>query len=408
MSHGTNYTLFGEDYRWYRYKNGTVIYFNGSYSINFDCNATTKADPDIAGPGVIASFLATASITVLVAMVPAFYELLDWLSMIKGKLWPSSPAISNRSAMTSLLAEAATRLLGFLSDLQIITAFAIVVAGLFQYPKISFYHENIAVNYWWLSVNSFLAARIEYMTADLEVIPARITIRRAGVLVSVVLGLVFQCIINIRESRDWNFLGEGACFLHHDRSTTWPWVAGAAVYAVFLLLIIIPTTRSWIKCYSALFDRGQGALIEWQKKSFHALHTRLSRPASKCNNLLSSALPSKAVYLVLVLITSSSVILLWLLRQFLNIWSFGDGSGLPLVFFYIVFLFWDAYEIIDVKLTNRVLIIGNETHWGFGQILPLVLMVTIGYAAVDALQEASAKEKCKASTGSTIDIGDMA
>ena len=402
MSYGTNSTLFGGDYWWYRYKNGTVIYFNGSYSINFVCNATTKADPDIAGPGVIASFLATASITVLVAVVPAFYELLDWLSMIKGKLWLSSPAISTRSAMTSILTEAATRLLGFLCDLQIITAFTIVVAGLAQYPNISFYHENIAVNYWWLCINSFLAARIEYMTANLEIISARVTIRRAGVLVSVVLGLVFQCIINIRESRDWNFLGEGACFLRHDRSTTWPWVAGAAVYAVFLLLIIIPTTRPWMKCYSALFDRGQGALIEWQKKSFHALHIRLSRPASQRNNLLSSALPTKAVYLVLVLISSSSVILLWLLRQFLNIWSFGDGTGLLLVFFYIVFLFWDAYEIIDVKLTNRDLINGNETHWGFGQILPLVLMVTIGYAAIDALQEASAKEKCKASTAITL------
>ena len=318
MSYGTNSTLFGKDYWWYKYKNGTVIYFNGSSSINFACNATTKADPDIAGPGVIASFLATASITVLVAVVPAFYELLDWLSMIKAKLWLSSPPISTRSAMPSFLAEAATRLLGFLCDLQIITAFAIVVAGLAQYPNISFYHENIAVNYWWLCINSFLAARTEYMTANLEIISARVTIRRAGVLVSVVLGLVFQCIINIRESRHWNFLGEGACFLRHDRSTTWPWVAGAAVYAVFLLLIIIPTTRPWMKCYSALFDRGQGALIEWQKKSFHALHIRLSHPASQRNNLLSSALHTKAVYLVLVLISSSSVILLWLLRQFLN------------------------------------------------------------------------------------------
>ena len=402
MLHGTNSTSFGEDYWWYRYTNGTLVYFNGSYSTNFACNATTKADPDIAGPGVMASFLATTSITVLVAVVPAFYELLDWLRMMKGKLWPSSPVISNRSAMTPFLAEAATRLLGFLCDLQIITAFAIVVAGLAQYPRISFYHENIAVNYWWLSVNSFLAARIEYMKADLEIIPARITIRRAGVLVSVVVGLVFQCIINIREARDWNFLGEGACFLHHDQSTTWPWVVGAAVYAVSLLLILIPTTRSWIKCYSALSDRGQGALIEWQKKSFHALHIRLSRPASQRNMLLSSALPSKAVYLVLVLISSSSVILLWLLRQFLNIWSFGDGFGPLLVFFYIVFLFWDAYEIIDVKLTNRDLIVGNETHWGFGQILPLVLIVTIGYAVVDALQEASAKKKCKASTAITL------
>ena len=170
------------------------------------------------------------------------------------------------------------------------------------------------------------------------------------------------------------------------------------MYAVFLLLIIIPTTRPWMKCYSALFDKGQGALIEWQKKSFNALHIRLTRPASQRNNLLSSALPTKAVYLVLVVVFSSSIILLWLLRQFLNIWSFGDSNSLLLVFFYIVFLFWDAYEIIDIKLANRYLIDGNETHWGFGQILPLVLMVTIGYATIDTLQEALIKEKRKVST----------
>lgn len=391
MSYGANSTLLGENHWLYRYENGTIIYFSGSHSMNFACNATTKADPDIAGPGVIASVFATASITVLVAMVPAFYELLDWLSMIKGKLGLSSPTISTKSAVSPILVGAANRFLGFLCDLQIITAFAIVISCLAQYPEISFYHETIAINYGWLCANSIWAARIGYITADYKIIPARVRIRRAGVLVSVFLGLVFQCIIKYRESRYWNFLGEGACFLYHDRSSTWPWGIGTAVYAVCLMLLIIPTTRSWMKHYSALFDSGQEALIEWQKRSLQALR----------NNLLSSALPSKTVSLILVLVSSSSVILFWLLRQFLDMWTFGNGFGPFRVVFYVAILIWDAYDMLDVKLTNRDLINGNETRWGFGQILPLVLMVTIIYAAVDALQEASAKEKRKAGTATT-------
>ncbi len=37
---------------WYEFDNGTTIYFNPAYSINWQCNATFGADTDIAGTGV--------------------------------------------------------------------------------------------------------------------------------------------------------------------------------------------------------------------------------------------------------------------------------------------------------------------------------------------------------------------
>ena len=314
MSYSTNSTQFGSLAWYYDYGNGTILYFNGSYPMNFVCNATIDADPDIAGPGVIVSFVATAWITAFVAAVPAFYELLDWLSKIKARLRSSASAVNKRAKATPFLAETANRLLESLCDLQVITGTAIVVAGLSQFPAISFYHENLAIEYWWLTLNSFWAARMKYMQVDpkedSQEILGHVIMRKVGILISVVLGLVFQSIINIRESRDRNFLGPGACFLAHDNSSTWPWVVGTAVYAVSLLFTIIPATRNK---YSGLLDRGLATLIQWQRKSFDKLRTGFSHP---------STLHNKAFCLAILVISSSSVIFCWLFIQFLSIWSY--------------------------------------------------------------------------------------
>ena len=380
MSYSTDPRQFGDDAWYYNYGNGTIIYFNGSYSMNFVCNATTDSDPDIAGPGVIVAFIATAWITLFVASVPAFYQLLDWLNEMRAKLRPSVSTITKRPTETPYFAEMADRLLGSLCDLQVITGTAIVVAGLAQLPTISFYHQNLAINYWWLTLNSFWAARIEYMRVDFQYISGRVIMRRTGILISVILGLAFQSIINIRESRDWNFLGKGSCFLEHHDSSSWPWVVGTAVYAVSPLFTIIPFSRIWVSNYHVILDRGQAALVKWQRKNLDTLRSALLHPASGHHSL------KNKVFCLLALITSSlSVTFYWLLRQFLAVWSYGGSFGPFFILIYIAYLVWNTYDIIDLKVSNKALINGSETHWGFGQVLPLVLMTAIGYAAVDAI-----------------------
>ena len=389
MLYSTNSTLYGNSAWYYDYGNGTILYFNGSYPMNFDCNATTDADPDIAGPGVIISFIVTAWITVLVASVPAFYQLSDWLCQIKAKFQqqPSVIITPKNSTPTPLLKETADNLLGSLCDLQIITGIAIVVAGLTQFPDISFYHENLAISYWWSTLNSFWAARIEYTEADFDDISRRVTMRRIGILISVILGLVFQCLITVREERDWDFLGHGACYLLHDNTSSWPWVVGTALYAVSLVFIIVPTTRVWMSGYSIRLDRGQAALLEWQQKSIAILRSEFHHPASGQHKSPLRGVYRKTICVLVLVASTLSVVTYWLLGQSVAIWSYGDGFGPLFIVAYICFLSWDTFDIIDLKVANKALIIGSETSWGFGQVLPMVLMAAIGYAAVDAIPQ---------------------
>ena len=396
MSYNTNETQLGDLAPYYTYDNGTVLYFNESYPINFICNATTNADPDIDGPGVMASFITTAWITLVVASVPAYYQSLGWLDKMKAKLRPPKSATVNKPVVNSFLGEAANRLLESLCDLQLFTGIAIAVAGLSQIPTISFYHEQIAIQYWWLTLNSFWAARLDYMGGDTPVISKRVTVRRAGILISVILGLALQCCINVRESRGWDFLGEGACYLSHDDSSTWPWVGGASVYALSLLLIIIPATRPWVNQYISLLDYGQQVLIEWQKTRLSALRTGFPHPSPQLNKFLSTAL--RIGSLSLVIVSTSSVILYWLISQLLSIFAYGDGFGPLLFVLYVAFGTWNTADIVDLKLSNGALVTGSQSRLGFGQILPLVLMVAIGYAAVDALYGVPQKQEISSDT----------
>ena len=287
---------------------------------------------------------------------------------------PSRPAAAHKP-------KAANRLLDSLCDIQLFTSIAIATAGLSQYPTVSFYHESLALSYWESTLNSFFAARMDYVAVDFRDISRRVTMRRVGILISVIFGLVFQCYVIVRESQDWKFLGHGACYLSHDNSTSWIWVVGTAVFAVSLLLIIIPATRWWVSTYIEKPDRGQRKFVDWQKNSFSAL----------CDGFPHRVTPSrlddlyhKAVHLSKLALSSLSVTFYWLLVQFISIWSYGRGFGPLMIISYFAFAAWTTFDIVDSKPLNRALINGDETHWGFGHILPMVLMVAIGYAAVDA------------------------
>lgn len=76
----------------------------------------------------------------------------------------------------------------------------------------------------------------------------------------------------------------------------------------------------------------------------------------------------------------------WLLVQFLALWSFGDGFYPLLTVGYIAFAVWNTYNILDLKSSNRSLIDGQENSWGFGQILPMVLLISIAYNVLDAFK----------------------
>lgn len=400
MDCSTNKSRFAADFDspwYYHFGNGTTMYCNGSYSMNWVCNATTKADADIAGPGVILSFILVAWITMFVAIFLAFFDLLAFLSTAETWRWPSSTKNSESRRVdnprrtaelrrmlnldrAALLRETASDLLGSLCDLQIVTGLAIVIAGMAQIRTISFYHESLAMNYWWLTLNSFWAARIDYTLTDEVKYTRRVTVRRIGVLVSVILGMVFQSIINVRETHDWFFLRSGYCYVSHDHTSNWPWVAGVSLYGGSLALIIIPGCRPWVGRYLLGVRRMQGQLVKRWKKSAGALEVRYVHPINWSDVL---DVVSRMASFGLISLCS---IVYWLLLQFVAVWSYGDGFYPLLTVGNTGFAIWTTFDILDLKLSNRSLIEGQESSWGFGQTLPVVLLITIGYNALDSFQ----------------------
>lgn len=407
MDCSTNKSVFGNDFDrpWFlNLENGTNLYCNGSYPMNWVCNSTTKADADIAGPGVMTSFILVAWITVFVAIILAYYDLLEFL--IRAQEWDWNPLLTIhkerrstirlfmttrlhrtlKSRRTVLLRNTASGMLGYLCDLQIVTGLAIVIAGLAQMSTITFYHESLAIQYWWLTLNSFWAAQIEYMDEDSEKYTGRATIRRVGVLVSVVLAMVFQGIITIREDQEWDFLRPGYCYLYHDHTSTWPWLVSTCIYAVCLALTIFPATRPWIKNYHS----GMQCILNWLignwKKSVFAFQNSHLRSFNGFDLAFMRALLYMTFRITLCGISSLCLALFWILLQFLAVWSYGNGFYPLLIFAYFGFAAWSTFDILDLKLSNRSLIDGQESSWGFGQVLPMVLLLTIGYNAVDAFR----------------------
>jgi hypothetical protein len=56
-------------------QNGTTVYSNHSIPDDCSCVAPITADPDFAGPGILASFIFFAWLTIAVATIPAFYAI---------------------------------------------------------------------------------------------------------------------------------------------------------------------------------------------------------------------------------------------------------------------------------------------------------------------------------------------
>ena len=411
MDCSNNFSTFANDFYdpwYYIFDNETILYCNGSYPMNWICNATIEADSDIAGLGIISSFLLVAWITILVATVPAFYDFLEFLSDAREFDWHLRKAIQRKTStptnhlrrtaqlrrMLNLdrmawLRTTATDLLNSLCDLQIVTGLAIVIAGLAQIRTITFYHESMAMNYWWLTLNSFWAARVEYMEDNNIKYKGRATVRKIGVLVSVVLGIAFQCIVNVRESREWFFLLPGHCYLTHDHSSTWPWVVGASVYAVALFLTLVPVTRPWVEEYLMAVRNAQSKLVDQWKNSFSALQSDTFQSIPGANRSSMRAILLVTFRIAHFTALSFFVVLYWLFLQFLSAWSYGDGFYPLLILVYIGFAAWQTFDILDLKLSNRSLVSGKETSWGFGQVLPMVLLLTVMYNAIDAFESSN-------------------
>ncbi|OIW25371.1 hypothetical protein CONLIGDRAFT_91699 [Coniochaeta ligniaria NRRL 30616] len=276
-----------------------------------------------------------------------------------------------------------------LSDLQIVTGLAIIVAGLVQWQSIDFYHEQLVNAYYSLTLNSFWATRVSYMDVESDEDTWVLFLRRVVVLTSCILNIVWQFRIYFRENTtgDWDD-DVGPCFRYLDRSNplfgTIFWTAGLTLFCLALASCLFKQTRWVNEWYFAATEWLSKFLWRW----FQAALTGdrfISRGTS--TTVLSPRKLFRALLTAIeVLASGFAVVVYFLFLQLLDVWSYGSGFY-PLTWLaYLGFYTWNVLDVVSMVLLNRDLLQEDEWAWGFGQVLPMVLILSVLFLVVDVFR----------------------
>lgn len=327
------------------------------------------------------SFLFIAWATVIIAATSAYFDarrdLPAWKARWKQWPYPQPPTLPSSSRMhLPKWARKLETLLVPLCDIQMVTGIAIITAGFTQLPHISFYHENLVNAYWILTLNSFWAARVDYMDEDSTQLHWGLRIRRAIMLVSCILGVIFLAYTTRREETQWDDK-RGPCMNWADPTSNWPWVAGLSLYCLALTFLIVPWTQEKLLRRYLLKSRNlQESLIQGAATDYRDVKSQWVGDVQTSRAFLSS------VYCFCFRVTAS--VLLWIFLNFMAVFAYGEGLGFrPLSsVFYSLFNIWTTFNIVILKILNDP-IVGNENTMGFGQVLPLVLILSVVISTVD-------------------------
>ncbi|KAJ9206511.1 hypothetical protein DTO164E3_752 [Paecilomyces variotii] len=317
------------------------------FSSDYICKAEIAPDPDISGLGVFSSFIVVTWITIFVAGVPAIYEAVE---IFRSDLDLQSFGI---------IAAKFQKLIGPLCDLQVITGIGIIIASWSQIHTINYYHEQLVVTYWWLTLNSFWAGRVNYLDFDVEDDDIRIL------------------------QRTWND-SQGPCYRYEDGSTPVPWMIGLCLFCIALLSATFRKTKIFVKWYLDSLEIVNQRLEEWYVTSQQTREKTISQSSG-----LPAAVPQfgqlKAYFMVALSLTCR--VLWFIVVLCLDVWSYGNSFAPMTWCLNAFFSSWDTFIAISTWRLNQTNMKGDESQMSFGQVLPLCLIGSIIFSAVDIFRE---------------------
>jgi hypothetical protein len=414
--------------------NGTTVYFDPTVKdLDCSCLAQIRADPDFAGPGVIASYFFIGWLTILVAAVPAFYlihthwkqsrgpnRIVDFIARLlqfepthqtssRSSTPPAPDHDPSRDSVPTLATdgkndeeaaspasldvepiycEFARAILRPLCDLQIITGIAMLIAALAQLPQLSYYHQQFAVQFWWVTLNSFWVSRIDYSrnTADMQTWRAHA--RRLTIWTSVMLSVATQTIVALREYRNWDPTVSGHCYVGTGVGNNFGqnlfWLAGTCIYAIVLTISLwSPSRKWWDENVNLKLEPSLRLMRSWltearAQSQEYRQNTALRSSQSKFRQFATFGyLQSRTASYALAWVTW------WALVQFLSIWCAGNTSSTIELITYSIFLGFLTWWILFLKIQNLHLIRGNEGKWTVGQTIQVVLVILIVFESLD-------------------------
>jgi hypothetical protein len=337
-----------------------------THAVLGDTSSQSAFQPPVPCPGPLYTLTCTDEAT------ESFFKGLDprWIEVAKGILAP-------------------------LCDLQVATGTAILVAGLAQGSRLTYYHELIIQSYWNITLNSFWAAQISNPKyCEINDLPS--LVRNVTVLSSVVFSIYFQTRATIHQYRPgyWDPFTPGRCYLLPlDRSgerQAWFWIAGLSMYAIVLVIRMLPIKQDFLEKVSFKYLDNKINQYFTASKDFDII-TRDKTNLDSTRGVEQTIFNLRRYRSLRV----ACQVLAFLVTSFLAVWSYGSGSfGIETVAIF-GYLSWNTLDIIDVKVANLHLIDPPESEmsWGFGQVLPMVLLVTILFSALDVFGEVKEEEQ---------------
>lgn len=211
--------------------------------------------------------------------------------------------------------------------------------------------------------------------------------RRLIVLCSTVLFTVFYAVMIDRVYEDWDSGVPGHCFNSNDmsaRGSEWFWLGGLILFALTTLFTLFSPTNKVLSKWS---ERAEDLVDSWFVSSIHEISSLRSKTLAPPGKLTQHGWTRDSISLIAKLIVAHALnmalflgaFILWVIIQFISVWSFGDGVYALEVAFYFEMWAWGVYDIVGLKQSNKHLLETSETEWGFGQVLPLVLIGIVGF-----------------------------
>lgn len=310
--------------------------------------------------------------------------------------------------------------LDVLCDVQLVTGTAIMIAGIVQVDSLTFYHQQFVLSYWYLTLNSFWVARSGGMQNAKDDHDDNnewhYWTRQVFIFITSVLSIYYQLVITPRQKDEWNNQANGFCFISNDKSDyeqNFLWITGLIIFAVYILLLLLAglTARltgceDWMEIASKWTGDHQRTYHE-RYKTWMSLKLQItkdsegsefqSHPAPNITSTSGSAYaqpsttlaptPNRHIYWQYAAraILTIPLIVEWAFLRFFALWAWGDENSITIILAIIGFAAWSTFDLIDFKLSNANLAT-NESDWGFGQILPIVLLGLILLQILDAIQ----------------------
>jgi hypothetical protein len=315
--------------------------------------------------------------------------------------------------------------LDILCDVQVVTGTAIMIAGIVQKESLTFYHQQIVLNYWLLTLDSFWFARAGFINEGGEEDAWHYWTRLIAIFANSVLCIYYQLTTFPRQNDQWNSQISGFCFISHDKSgyyQTFLWLAGLILFAAYTFCELLDGLMAILSSLVAKTTSGNPNLMnrlsrfvdgfeqKWHKKYQNWVESHLYIPVPQSLELAPRSAARHASYSNRISAPSDSsmpargqrfktrflrwpvkgvlnfpLLIEWCLLRFFALVAWGDDQSMTVILSLFGFGAWNSYDLIDLKLSNADLAT-DESGWGFGQVLPLALLGLTLLNIMDAVQ----------------------